>query len=310
MITTVTLNPCIDKTISISDFKYGELNRVVGTRADVSGKGINVSIALSQLGEETKCLGFNYLRDDMVIKRRLGESKIPYELIDVEGTLRTNVKIFDTKNRVMTELNERGHSVTMEAVERLKKLVKKEALKSDIMVFNGSVPKGVPKDIYKTLIEKVKEEGVKAVLDAEGELLLQGIKAKPYFIKPNIFEFENAFKTKFSNNNDIVNAAKRIIDQGVTIVCVSMGEAGAVIVSHKEGWFAPGSKLNVKGVQGAGDSLVAGICMAVEKGYDTKEMLRYGVAAANASLIREGTLLCTKEDFKRMLSEVKIEKIL
>lgn len=310
MITTVTLNPCIDKTISISNFKYGELNRVRDTRTDVSGKGINVSIALSQLGEETKCLGFNYLSDDRVIKRRLEESKIRYELIDVEGSLRTNVKIFDINDKTMTELNESGHSVTIESVERLKQLVNKEALNTDIMVFNGSVPKGVPKDIYNILIEQVTEEKVKTVLDAEGELLLEGIKAKPYFIKPNLFEFKNAFKTSFSNNRDIVNAAKKIIDKGVGIVCVSMGEVGAIIVSQEEAWFAPGSKLNVKGVQGAGDSLVAGICIAIKRGYGIKEMLRYGVAAANASLIREGTLLCTKEDFKRMLSDVKIEEIL
>lgn len=310
MITTVTLNPCIDKTISISNFKYGELNRVVSTRTDVSGKGINVSIALNQLGEETKCLGFNYLRDDSIIKKRLEESKIGYQFIEVEGSLRTNIKIFDTNDRTMTELNESGNPVTLDAVELLKKMINKQTIKSKIMVFNGSVPKGVPKNIYKILIEQVKKEGVKTVLDAEGDLLLEGIKAKPYFIKPNLFELQNALKTSFSNNNDVANAAKKIIDNGVSIVCVSMGQAGAIIVSQEEAWFAPGSKLNVKGVQGAGDSLVAGMCIAMERGYDLREMLRYGVAAANASLIREGTLLCTKEDFKRMLSEVKIEKIL
>lgn len=310
MITTITLNPCIDKTISISDFNYGEINRVVSTRTDVSGKGINVSIALKQLGEETKCLGFNYLSDDKVIKKRLEESKIGYEFVDVEGTVRTNIKMFNTKDKIMTELNEGGHSVTIDAVELLKKMVNRQASESDIMVLNGSAPQGVPRDIYKTLIEQVKREGVKTVLDAEGDLLLEGIKAKPYFIKPNLFEFENAFKTNFSNNNDVVNVAKRIIDNGVSIVCVSMGKVGAIIVSQDEAWFAPGSKLNVKGVQGAGDSLVAGICIAMKRGYDIKEMLRYGVAAANASLIREGTLLCTKEDFEMMLPEIKIEKIL
>lgn len=310
MITTLTLNPCIDKTITVNEFKYGELNRVAGTRTDVSGKGINVSIAVHQLGQKTKCLGFNFTYGSDVMKDSLKKSGIDYEFIDVEGTLRTNIKIFDLKNRVMTELNEHGHFVSEEAVETLKKLVIKEAKVSDIMVFNGSVPEGVPKDIYKMLIEAIKDYNVKTILDAEGELLLEGIKARPYFIKPNLFEFETAFKVKATNKKEIVKVAKEIIENGVKIVCVTLGKEGAVIVSEDEAWFAPGCDIKVKGIQGAGDSLVAGVCIGIINKLDVQEMLRYGVAAANASLIREGTLMCTEKDFNAMLPQVTIERIL
>lgn len=309
MITTLTLNPCIDKTINVNGFKYGGLNRVVSTRADVSGKGINVSIAVHQLSEKTKCLGFNFTDSRDVMTKSLEKSGIEYEFIDVEGTLRTNVKVFDLQNEVMTELNENGHYVNEEAISLLSELVKEEAKVADIMVFNGSAPKGVPKDTYKLLIEAVKDSGVKTVLDAEGDLLLEGIKASPYFIKPNLFEFENAFNVKVTGKKDIVRVAREIIEKGVKIVCVSLGEEGAVLVSQDEAWFAPASDIKVKGLQGAGDSLVAGICIAINKGLEIREMLRYGVAAANASLIREGTLLCTKEDFENMLPKVSIENI-
>lgn len=309
MITTLTLNPCIDKTITVDGFKYGELNRVVGTRADISGKGINVSIAVHQLGEGTKCLGFNYKNDSSILRKGLEDIGIQYDLVDVEGTLRTNIKVFDQPVRIMTELNESGHYVNEEAIETLKKLVVHQAETSDIMVFNGSVPQGVPKNIYRTLIESVKEKGVKTVLDAEGELLLEGIKAEPYFIKPNLFEFENAFNIKIKDKIDVVKLSRKIISTGVKIVCVSLGSSGAIIVSEDEAYFAPANKLDVKGLQGAGDSLVAGICIAIKQKLGIEEMLRYGVAAANASLIREGTLLCTKEEFERMLPSVNIEKI-
>lgn len=309
MITTLTLNPCIDKTITVDGFNYGGLNRVVGTRNDPSGKGINVSIAVHQLGEETECLGFEYSKGSEFVKESLKNDGIQYKFINVEGLLRTNIKVFDKQKKVMTEFNESGHHVEDEAIKKLEELVASRALKSDIMVFNGSVPNGVNKDVYKNLISSVKVKGVKTVLDAEGELFLEGLKAGPYFVKPNLYEFETAFNIKVKNKSDIVKMSREIIKDGVDIVCVSLGKNGAVIVSEKEAWFAPGSDINVRGVQGAGDSLVAGICIAIRKNLSLSEMLRYGVAAANASLIREGTQLCTYEDFKKMIDIVTIETI-
>lgn len=309
MITTLTLNPCIDRTITIKDFKYGGLNRVIHTRSDFSGKGINVSIAVHQLGGKTEVLGFNYMNNRDFVQGNLEQSGIQYQFIDIDGTLRTNVKVFDQQNRVMTEFNESGFPVCPEAIPQLCRLVYDRVIDSSIMVFNGSVPAGVPKDIYRTLIETVKASGVKTVLDADGELFLEGLKAGPYFIKPNLYEFESAFKVKVQNKQDIVDISRKLIKQGVGIVCVTMGKDGALIVSHDQAWFAPGSNIEVRGVQGAGDSLVAGICMAMEQHLELSEMLRYGVAAANASLIREGTLLCTADDFRQMLPQVNIEKI-
>jgi 1-phosphofructokinase len=310
LITTLTLNPCIDRTITIAGFKYGGLNRVVHTRSDFSGKGINVSIAVRQLGGQTEVLGFNYLGSQDFVQTSLKQNDIKYQFINIDGTLRTNIKIFDDESHVMTEFNESGYPVCSEAIPELCRLVYDRIKESSLMVFNGSVPSGVPKEIYRTLIETVKKSGVKTVLDADGELFLEGLKAGPYFIKPNLYEFETAFKMKVQKKQDIVEIARKLIAaQGVGIVCVTMGKDGAVIVNKDQAWFASGSNIEVRGVQGAGDSLVAGICMAIEQRMEIPEMLRYGVAAANASLIREGTLLCTAEDFQKMLPQVSIEKI-
>jgi 1-phosphofructokinase len=309
LITTLTLNPCIDRTITIAGFKYGGLNRVVHTRSDFSGKGINVSIAVHQLGGQTEVLGFNYIDNRDFVQTSLSQSSIKYQFINIDGTLRTNVKVFDDESHVMTEFNENGYPVSPEAIPELCKLVYDRIKESSIMVFNGSVPTGVSKDIYRTLIEAAKKSGVKTVLDADGELFLEGLKAGPYFIKPNLYEFETAFKVKVRKKQDIVAIARELIAQGVGIVCVTMGKDGAVIVNKDQAWFAPGTNIEVRGIQGAGDSLVAGICMAIEQELEISEMLRYGVAAANASLIREGTLLCTADDFRKMLPQVIIEKI-
>lgn len=307
MITTVNLNPCIDKSIFISDFKYGELNRVIDSRQDVSGKAINVGIAIKKIGRQVECLGFNYKENGKELEHTLQKYDIKHEFVWVEGRLRTNTKILDMSTQVLTELNENGARVTQEDIQALKEVIKRHASKSNTIVIGGSVPIGVYSDIYRKIISGLTDYPVKIILDAEKELLLEGIKAKPYLIKPNLFELETAFGKKCSTKEEICELAKKIICQGVEIVCVSMGKEGAIICSREKAYFSQGLELDIRGVQGAGDSMVAGICIAIEEGLSIKEMLRYGMAASAGSLVLEGTQMCGKENFKKYLKQIKIE---
>lgn len=308
MITTLTLNPCVDRTIEFNGFQYGGTNKVTAVRSDVSGKGINVSIALHQLGSETVCVGFNY-SDDAVLERSLDRMGIAYDFVEVPGKLRTNIKAFDTASRVMTEFNESGARVTAVDVEKLMQKVDEYIQKSDLLVINGSAPPGVPADTYRRIIQKINAQGKKAVLDAYGELLLEGIKAAPFLIKPNRDELEAAFGRKIETHADAIAISRQIIAQGVVYVCISMGKDGALLVSRDSVWFSPGADIKVRGVQGAGDSLVAGICMAILAGLPDPDILRWGVAVAHGSLMREGTQMCTSEDFQKMLNVITAEKI-
>ena len=174
---------------------------------------------------------------------------------------------------------------------------------------SGSVPRGIPSTIYRELLELVSELPVKTILDAEGELLLEGLRGKPDIIKPNLYELETALKTRLNSHRDIVHGARVFIKQGVGIVGVSMGKEGAMIIDDKRAYYAPGMKVDVKGTAGAGDSFVAGLCLAIEEDKDIKDMLRYGVAAATASVIQAGTELCNREDFERLLARVEIEEL-
>lgn len=309
MITTLTLNPCIDRTVTVDGFAYGGTNHVENFRCDISGKGINVSIALNNIGEETRCLGFNYMGGGSVLTDFLEQEHIPNEFLDVEGLLRTNIKIFDKKTSVMSELNESGHCVTEDCVSKLVRLVEKYLPKTSLFVLDGSVPPGVPKDIYRILTEKAHSLGVKTVIDAYGELLLEGIKARPYLIKPNKDELEEAFGEKIKSKADVIRISREIINQGVTIVCVSLGKSGAMLVTKEKAYFSAGADITVRGVQGAGDSLVAGICYAIVHGMSHKDMLRYGVAMAHGSLVLEGTQMCTKESFEDMIPLIHAEEI-
>ncbi|OYO59408.1 1-phosphofructokinase, partial [Lachnotalea glycerini] len=122
-------------------------------------------------------------------------------------------------------------------------------------------------------------------------------------------EFESAFHKKINTKEDVIHIARDIINQGVSYVCVSMGKAGAILVTKDQAYLAPPLKLDIKGVQGAGDSLVAGICLAIDKGLSDAEMLKYGVTVASGSLLHEGTRLCEKKDFDDIYQQIVIEKL-
>lgn len=309
MITTVTLNPCIDRMVTVEKFIYGGLNRIISSREDAAGKGINVAVALHQLGQKAFCIGFNYTERGYMISKLLDDLTIPYDFVEVEGAVRVNLKVFDLSQSVVTEINEGGHPVSLEHIQRLKGKVEVYAPASSMMVFSGSVPAGVPSYIYRELIERAKRHGTLCVLDAEGQLLLEGIKAQPYLIKPNLYELERATGKTLTTPSEIVRAARLFIEKGVRIVGVSMGSGGAMIIDENEAYYAHPIPVEVKGTAGAGDSMVAGFCLAIEEGAGLKDMLRYGVAAATASVIREGTLLCTREGFEAMLPRVVVEKV-
>lgn len=306
MIVTLTLNPCIDRTVTVDSFQYGETNKSRKVQTDICGKGVNVSAVLKNLEQKTMCFGFCPKEDREKLEGFLNRLSIPFDFVETEGGLRVNIKIFDASRRVLTEVNEKGAPVSGEDVSLLMEKAERVFEKASVLVLSGSVPPGVPLDIYRRLTEKAIKKGIRVILDASGELLKEGIKGKPYLIKPNMEELEELFGRKFEKEQEILEAAESLVKSGVSYVCISMGKKGAFLVGKEGALFSPALPVSVKGIQGAGDSLVAGMCMAIEKEADMETMLRFAVAAAGGSLLREGTKLCRKEDFCKLLEQVKI----
>ncbi|WP_334104635.1 1-phosphofructokinase [Muricomes intestini] len=309
MIATITLNPCIDRTVEIEKFLYGGTNNVLNTRDDISGKGINVNSVLQHLGIENLSTGFNYKEDAAKLTDFLKKLGCSFKHVEVNGELRTNIKIFDTEKSVMSEFNEKGHAVSKEHVDGFLRLLEDEMDKIDVLVVDGSVPPGISADIYKEIISMANQKAVKTILDASGDLLKFGIDAKPFLIKPNVDELEYTFNRKIENEEEILKTAKDIVSSGIKYVCVSRGSKGAVFVSDKASYIVDPVKVDVKGVQGAGDSMVAGFCYAIVNGLPEIEIIRHGVACATGSLIHSGTKLCRKKDMEYFLPQIKIHKL-
>ena len=309
MITAITLNPCIDRTVELKNLTVDGHNRADHVRQNISGKGINVNVVLKHLGFETKALVLDHASGGRQVQDFLREQQIPYSAVPVPGELRVNLKLTDTVNGTMTEINERGAPVTPDTAAEILQKAAAVLDGTDILVADGSVPPGTPDTIYETIITMAKERHILTVLDASGDLLRKGLKAKPWLVKPNRFELESYYGETAENQQQLLSLAQRMRAEGAENVCLSMGKEGAAFITAEGIWFAPGNRIPVLGTQGAGDSMIAGICAAALTGLPAEDMLRWGVAAAQGSLILPGTQLCTMDGFREMLGQITIERL-
>ncbi len=308
MITTVTLNPAIDKSIFIDGFQLGRVNRVNKSRLEAGGKGINVSKVLKVLGEDSIATGFLGGETGTWIDNCLKSKGIKTDFVVTNEETRTNIHIIDHKKSIITEINDQGKLLQDNYLKELQVKIKNLAKCSEVMVFSGSLPSEMPKTTYRDLLKIANGCGSKTILDTEGESLLYSIEAKPYMIKPNIHELENTLKVKFDNEVDIINHCKSFIDRGVTILVVSMGEEGALLITKDSVLKAEKIKVEVNNTVGAGDSMVATFAYGIKKGFDLEETFKMAIATATLSVSKEITFL-HKEEIQSYMKKVRMTKL-
>lgn len=313
MIATVTANPCMDKTVAIEKFDLYAMNRVRVLRTDPSGKGINVSRALHELGADTLCTGFDFFEDSSSpLCADLEGWGIPHDFLPVKGALRVCTKIFDESRKHTIEINERGCAVTDADGEALLQKAGDIAKRCDFLTLSGSLPAGLDADFYRRVTKQVRQcaPHCRVVVDAEGELLLRALDAAPFLIKPNIHEFESTFSCSVTDISQLNRAVQKLFARyNVEMICVSLGEKGAYIATREQAYCCPPVPVEIRSLQGAGDAMVAGICLALERGLPLCDVLTFGVAAAGAAISTEGTLPCRRADFERLRKEVAVQKL-
>lgn len=300
MIYTVTFNPSLDYIVKVNNFKLGTVNRT--TREDIyaGGKGINVSIVLSNLGCKSKALGFiaGFIGNE--IERRVNEKGIDSEFIKLnEGLSRINVKM---KSNEESEINGNGPNITKEALDKL--FSKLNTLESgDILVLAGSIPSSLPSDIYEKIMAFLKDKKIKIVVDATKDLLLNVLKYNPFLIKPNNHELGEMFNVELKNDDEIIYYGKKLLHMGAENVLISMAGDGAIFLSKNGEVFKSGvPKGVVKNSVGAGDSMVAGFIAGYLKENDLNKAFKMGVATGSASAFSEE--LATKDEVENLLKEL------
>jgi len=303
------MNPCIDKTICVEDFHYGETNRVLSTRADAAGKGLNVSLALAGIGIKSTAVSFEFSENPGIIARVLESAGVDAALVPAKGSLRTNCKLFDVNEKIMTELNERGAAVDAAALSAIRAVILERAKTSVFLALSGSLPPGVPDGFYRDVIREAARPFLRFAVDVGGNALRKALDARPYVIKPNLDELEQLTGRKLSTREEQHRAARETLAMGAESCCLSLGAEGAMLVTKDAAFFAEPLPVDVKSAQGAGDSMLAGVLSAAADGAGTEEMLRRGVALASATIMREGTRFGTLADYKRLLGQVRIRQV-
>lgn len=280
MVYTVTFNPAVDYVIHIGKIAEGSVNR--GDREEIyfGGKGINVSIVLSELGVKSKALGFIAGFTGDAIEKGIAARGIESDLVHLEeGFSRINVKI---KSEKETDINGSGPVIDAAALEKFYQKLDMLS-EGDIIVLAGSIPKSMPADIYEKILERLQGKKIKAVVDASKDLLLNVLKYKPFLVKPNNFELEEMFGVTLKTNEEIEKYARKLKDMGAQNVLVSMAGDGALLVDENGRTHSCGvCRGTVKNSVGAGDSMTAGFIAGIMQG-DHEYALKLGTAAGGAT---------------------------
>jgi 6-phosphofructokinase 2 len=309
MIATVTLNPSLDKTVTVEGLVIDEANRWTSLRRDPGGKGINVSRVLHELGNETIAYGFIGGIDGQILEHLLGEQGVPHDFTPINGQIRSNFIITNLKTRRQTRIDAPGPHVSRDELEDLVGKLTHIKPKPDFLVLAGSVPPGVPDDIYTQLIEEAKKHGVKTVLDSDDEWLKEGIKAKPNVIKPNVHETEELLGEKLRDEAAIIQALRTLVTQGIEVVAISRGKDGLIVANGGKILKVIPPQVEIRSTVGAGDSAVAGLVLKLSQGDGIEEACRLAVAAGTAATLTPGTELCRRQDVERLLPQVKVENL-
>lgn len=310
MIITLTMNPAIDKTAELASLHVGELNRLQNVMIDAGGKGINVSKTIKNLGGNSIVLGLIAGNTGKFIESELDKFEIAHDFINIQGNTRTNLKILD-KEKVLTELNESGPAPTMADLNLLKNKINELLHKGDILVISGSVPANVPTNYYHDLIVIAHQKQAKVILDADGPLFNEGVKAIPSIIKPNKFELCQYYHVEENVSDDeIVNLAKKFVSDGVEVVAVSMGSEGALFISDSQAIKVKALKIKAHSSVGAGDAMVAAIAYSLDNEYNLENMVKLCVATSAGAVITEGTKPPSKTLVEELIQQVNVEIIL
>ncbi|WP_432663914.1 1-phosphofructokinase [Wukongibacter baidiensis] len=309
MITTVTLNPAIDRSYIINNFKADNKYRVDDVTVTVGGKGINVAKTAAILGQRINATGFLGGLSGEYIKRELIKLGISTSFVNIAGESRNFTAIIDPINNTETTVNENGPFVTKVELTRFIKEYIKILKYSKIIIASGSVPKGVPKTIYRDMVKIAKDNNVIPIIDASGKYLEEAIKAKPYMIKPNIDELRDLVGYDLKNEFEIVHESRYICKQGVDIVVISLGSEGAIFATKDRVFKAKAPTINSVNTVGSGDALVAGFAIAITENYSLEEAIKYGVACGTANALEKEIGYVDKDNVSRLYNETKLLRV-
>lgn len=308
MILTITLNPSVDRRYVVNGFEKGKVFRAEEVQYTPGGKGINVTKVIKSLGEPVMATGFLGGRSGEYIKDELDSMDIQHNFIGINGETRSCIAIL-SEDKSQTEVLEGGPNISEEEMENFFGMYSDVIRDCEIICASGSLPEGLGMDTYRKLIDIAKEHEKKFILDTSGEALKLGTKGAPFLVKPNKEELEKLVGHNISNEDEIAEGAKHLLDKGINIVVVSLGSEGAMAFSGDYAYKVKVPKVNAVNPVGSGDSMVAGFAVSILRKYDFETMLRLAAACGTANAMEKETGKVNIDNVRRIMRDIKIEKM-
>ena len=305
-IVTLTFSPCIDKSTTVPSMMPEKKLQCTAPKLEPGGGGINVARAIKKLGGETIAVFPSGGYTGKFFNHLLHAENIPAIIVDTQNETRENFIVLDIAGNSQyrfgmpgTVLLEAEWKKCIDAIENIPE--------AGFVVASGSLPPGVPADIYRQLAAITRRKGAKFVVDTSGDALRYAAEEGVYLLKPNLGELSTLTGISQIDTTIVENIAMDFLRGGnCEIMVVSMGEKGAVLATKKEAYRIVPPEVERKSTVGAGDSMVAGIVYSLSNGDSLKQSLAYGVACGTAATMNYGTELCNKNDVEMLLRKIEL----
>lgn len=291
MILTVSLNPAVDRTCRLKEIKTGEVNRLDSAASVAGGKAVNVTKVLRQFHIPVAAVGFLGGSGGTLIGEAMEELGVECHFTKIAGDTRVSTNVLEENGRV-TEILEPGPVISDKELGGFLKQFTGCLENCELTVLSGSLPGGVPEDLYAKLVELCHMAGCRVLLDASGEALRRGIQVGPDIVKPNRKELEYLAGRVLKNREEIIDAARKLLAFGVGKVVVTLGGEGILWVDGESVYFQAAKQVKAVNTVGCGDTVVASLCMSELAGDDAETALAKAaaLAAANATTRENGNI--------------------
>jgi 1-phosphofructokinase family hexose kinase len=312
MIITVTLNAAIDKSLSVPNFRLGRRHRTVEQRTMAGGKGVNIARALKALGQPVIATGMAGGATGTQIVERLTEESILNDFVRIREESRTNTSVLDPTTGEQTEINERGPAVSEREVELFREKLLYLARGAAIVVFAGSIPRGVDADIYAGLIRELQRMEITTVIDTDGDPLRHAMRAEPDVVSPNAIEAEELVGHEFADEEERSLAVREIAALGAREAIMTLPDgcfAQVLVDGHPMLHRARIEPREPVAKRGSGDAFLAGYVAARYTGRSPTDCLRFGVACGAESTGRLGAGLIERREVGRLEHEVQLSSV-
>lgn len=302
---TVTANPAIDQTLVVPGFAAGKVNRVLESRMDAGGKGVNVATILGDLGMAATVTGLLGSYNAAIFEQHFAAHNLADRFLRIAGATRIGIKVVNPDDSETTDINFPGLDAQEEDTTELLSRVADLTIPCGWHVLSGSLPAGVDSGLYEEMIHVIRRGGGLVLLDTSGAPLRHGLATQPEIVKPNLAELEELLGTQLSTPEDAADAATQLLQGSTRLVVVSMGGDGAVFVTRKTALLARPPKVDVLSTVGAGDAMVAGLIWAECQNVSLEESARIATAFGAHAVARHGAGIDV-EAVHALMKEVEI----